>query len=198
MLVAPVGMGSRLHLAPAMYRASLEEMRASTLFSVGHSTRTQGEILELLKAHDIDRVVDVRAYPGSRKHPHVRSDRMAGWLADGDIAYEHLPELGGRRRPQPDSPNGAWTNKQFQAYADYMSTDDFQRGLSRLLELCGETRTTCMCSEAQWWRCHRRMICDAALVAGHPAVHLMSPTRTIAHELTPFAVVRAGQLSYPG
>lgn len=151
----------------------------------------------ILHAHGIERIADVRAYPGSRRHPHVSAQAMPGWLADAGIDYVHLGDLGGRRAPQPNSPNDGWTNRQFQGYADHMATAEFQSALSELLSLCGRARTACMCSEAQWWRCHRRMICDAALVAGHPAFHVMSATRAEPHELTEFAVVDGSLLTYP-
>jgi uncharacterized protein (DUF488 family) len=169
----------------------------STLFSFGHSTRSAEEIIEVLRAHGIGRVVDVRAYPGSRRHPHVSKDVMPGWLGEAEIEYVHLRSLGGRRRPRPGSPNTGWTNRQFQGYADHMDSSEFRAGLRELLELCTRGRTTCMCSEAQWWRCHRRMVCDAALIAGHPAVHLMSATSATPHELTPFAVAEGGRIFYP-
>jgi uncharacterized protein (DUF488 family) len=168
------------------------------LFSFGHSTRSADEIVALLRAHDIERVADVRRYPGSRRFPHVGSDLMRGWLGAAGIEYVHMPSLGGRRRPQPGSPNGGWTNAQFQGYADHMASPEFQAGFAELLELCASARTTCMCSEAQWWRCHRRMICDAALVAGSSALHIMGPARADPHELTPFAhVCEDGRLTYP-
>ena len=167
------------------------------LLSFGHSTRGAEEIVEILRAHAVEQLVDVRAHPGSRRHPHVGSDAIAGWLGAAGIAYRHLPALGGRRRPQPGSPNGGWTNPQFQGYADHMATPEFAAGLGELLALCARARTACMCSEAQWWRCHRRMVCDAALAAGHPAVHIMSATRATPHELTDFAVVREGSITYP-
>ena len=169
----------------------------ATLFSFGHSTRTAEEIVRVLRAHGVERLVDVRAYPGSRRYPHVGQDTMRGWLGRAGIEYVHLASLGGRRRPQPGSPNAGWTNKQFQGYADHMSSDEFRQGLAELLELCARARTTCMCSEAQWWRCHRRMICDAALAVGHPAVHLMSATQAVPHVLTSFAVVEDGTITYP-
>jgi uncharacterized protein (DUF488 family) len=167
------------------------------VFSFGHSTRSADEIVAILGAHGIQRVADVRAHPGSRQHPHVASAEMRGWLAEAGIDYAHLPSLGGRRRPQPGSPNSGWTNAQFQGYADHIGSAEFQAGLRELLDLCSRAHTTCMCSEAQWWRCHRRMICDAALVAGHPAIHIMSATRAVPHELTPFAHVEDGRLTYP-
>jgi uncharacterized protein (DUF488 family) len=172
-------------------------VRVTDLFSFGHSTRSADEIVAILGAHGIERVADVRAHPGSRRHPHVASAAMRGWLAEAGIDYVHLPSLGGRRRPQPGSPNSGWTNAQFQGYADHMASAEFQAGLRELLDLCARARTTCMCSEAQWWRCHRRMICDAALVAGRPAIHIMSAARAVPHELTPFARVENGRLTYP-
>ena len=169
----------------------------TTLYSFGHSTRSADEIVDILSAHGIELVADVRAYPASRRHPHVASQAMARWLAQAGIGYEHLPALGGRRRPQPGSPNGGWTNAQFQGYADHMATPEFRAGLRELLDLCEQRRMTCMCSEAQWWRCHRRMICDAALVAGPEALHIMSATQLTPHELTEFAIVETGRITYP-
>ena len=153
--------------------------------------------MAILRAHGIERIADVRAYPGSRRHPHVGSEVMSAWLAEAGIEYVHLRALGGRRTPRAESPNNGWENRQFQAYADHMQTDEFRAGLAELLALCDDARTACMCSEAQWWRCHRRMICDAALVAGRPALHIMSAGRAVPHELTEFAVVEAGQITYP-
>jgi uncharacterized protein (DUF488 family) len=170
---------------------------AAPLFSFGHSTRSAQEIVEMLRAHGVERVVDVRAYPGSRRHPHVGREAMAVWLGEAGIDYVHLPALGGRRRPQPGSPNTGWENEQFKGYADHMATPEFHAAMAHLLDLCERGRTTCLCAEAQWWRCHRRMICDAALVAGHPAVHILSATRTAPHELTPFAQVDGRRLTYP-
>jgi uncharacterized protein (DUF488 family) len=167
------------------------------LFSFGHSTRTAEEVVEILRAHGIERIADVRAYPGSRRHPQFGSEVMARWLAEAGIDYVHLPALGGRRSPQPDSPNDGWANKQFQGYADHMRTAEFQRALQELLDLCARGPTACMCAEAQWWRCHRRMICDAALAAGHPALHIMSASDAVPHELTDFAVVEGARLTYP-
>jgi uncharacterized protein (DUF488 family) len=167
------------------------------LFSFGHSTRSAEEIAEILRAHGIERIADVRAHPGSRRHPHVGSQVMAGWLADAGIDYVHLRDLGGRRVPREDSPNDGWENAQFQGYADWMASDEFQAALGELLELCERGPTACMCSEAQWWRCHRRMICDAAVVAGHPVMPIMSRTSAVPHVLTEFAVVGDGRLTYP-
>jgi uncharacterized protein (DUF488 family) len=170
---------------------------SAPLYSFGHSTHSADEIVEILRAHGIDRIADVRAYPGSRRHPHVNAEVMPKWLADAGIEYVHLRELGGRRTPRPDSPNDGWTNTQFRGYADHMSSPEFQAALRELLALSERGATACMCAEAQWWRCHRRMICDAALVSGHPVLHIMSATSAVPHELTEFAVVDAGRLTYP-
>ena len=167
------------------------------LYSFGHSTRTAREVVEILRAHGIERIVDVRAYPGSKRYPHFAKEAMENWLPDAGIEYVHIRALGGRRKPQPDSPNTGWTNDQFQGYADHMASEEFQTALRALLELCESAPTACMCAEAQWWRCHRRMICDAALVAGHEVLHVMSATSAPPHELTDFAVVEDGKLTYP-
>ena len=180
-----------------MSNLSAGDPASAPLYSFGHSTHSAEEIVAILRAHGIERIVDVRAYPGSRRHPHVSSAVMPGWLAEAGIEYVHMRALGGRRRPQPDSPNDGWENAQFRGYADHMRTPEFAQALRELLELCAESPTACMCAEAQWWRCHRRMICDAALVAGHPVFHVMSATRLTPHELTEFAVVEDRKLTYP-
>jgi uncharacterized protein (DUF488 family) len=168
-----------------------------TIFSIGHSTRTADEFLALLRAHDVDRLADVRTIPGSRRHPHFSRDLLAGHLAGGGIHYTHFPGLGGLRRPQPDSPNGGWQHAAFRGYADYMATPAFQESLDALIGYADAHRAAFMCAEAKWWQCHRRLIADALVARGVRVYHVMSPQGATPHELTPFARVTAQKVQYP-
>jgi len=168
------------------------------LWSVGHSHHALDALLALLAAHRIEILADVRTVPRSRRHPHVDGGALAETLPAHGTAYRHLPRLGGWRRPRPDSPNGAWENASFRGYADHAMTEDFAAGLAELCELARRGRTAMMCSEALWWRCHRRLIADRLVAGGHVVWHIDSGGRTSPHRLAPFAVVRAdGVVTYP-
>jgi uncharacterized protein (DUF488 family) len=143
------------------------------LRTLGHGTATAGELLALLAGAGVAGVVDVRTAPGSRRHPHVRREAMAGWLAEGGIGYRWEPELGGFRRPDPASVNHALRHPAFRGYADHMRTPRFWSALDRLLAEAQERPTAVLCSETLWWRCHRRLLADAAvLVRGAEVLHL--------------------------
>jgi uncharacterized protein (DUF488 family) len=176
-----------------------DEARSSLVLTVGHSTRTFEEFLGLLLAHGARRLVDVRRFPHSPRHPHFDAEALSERLPrEGGIGYRHLPGLGGRRRPHPDSPNTGWRNLSFRGYADHMRTPEFHADFERLVGLLCEERVCLMCSEAVWWRCHRRMIADALLVRGLPVEHVMDEHRRTVHALTPWAVVVGGaELIYP-
>jgi|SRR5947209_13418788 len=164
-------------------------------YTVGHSTHSHERLAEILRAHAVRTLVDVRRVPRSRRMPHFNAESLAQSLPEAGIAYVHVPELGGFRKPLPDSPNGAWENDSFRGYADYMQTDAFAGGLDRLTELPGPTAI--MCAEALWFRCHRRLIADALTARGQRVVHIRSDGRTEPHTLTPFAVVDGERVSYP-
>jgi uncharacterized protein (DUF488 family) len=169
-----------------------------SVWSVGHSTHTLDRFAELLAAHAIALVADVRTVPSSQRHPQFRSDSLARTLPDRGVAYVHLPQLGGWRRAAADSPNRGWRNLSFRGYADYAMGDEFADGLAQLSELAARLPTAMMCSEALWWRCHRRLIADRLVVAGDPVWHIGSDGRAIAHRLTRFAVVGPhGDITYP-
>jgi uncharacterized protein (DUF488 family) len=142
-------------------------------------------------------LADVRRFPGSRRVPHFNAGELERVLADAGIEYVHLPELGGRRRPVPGSPNGGWRSEQFQGYADHMASDEFAAGLERLLRLASGRPLAVMCAEAQWWRCHRRLLSDALVVRGVEVLHIDSRGGSRRHELTDLAVVQSGRLTYP-
>ena len=166
-------------------------------FTIGHSTHSLGEFVALLRSAGIEQVADVRAHPGSRRVPHFGRDALAAGLREAEIGYAHLPELGGRRRAGPGSANTGWEVPAFRAYADHMAGEEFAAGLSRLEALTRAAATAAMCAEGPWWRCHRRLVADALVARGWKVVHVMPDGRTAAHELTPFAVVEGGRISYP-
>src|SRR5712675_1080241 len=132
-------------------REPLETMHYSddmTIYTIGHSTRSIDELVALLREYDIQLLADIRRFPGSKRYPHFASEAMARWLPEHGIAYIHMPELGGRRKPLADSRNTAWQNEQFRAYADYMATDEFRAAIDKLLSLAEGQRVAIMCAEA--------------------------------------------------
>lgn len=171
------------------------------LYTVGHSNQDLEAFLALLGAHGIRNLADIRRYPGSRRWPWFGKDLLPASLRDRGIAYRHFPELGGRRSPRPDSPNGAWRVPQFRAYADYMETPDFRAGLDAVLALRAEGPTAVLCAEALPWRCHRNLLADAALVRGVPVFHILSSKALKPHALPDFARVDRGaeppRIAYP-
>jgi uncharacterized protein (DUF488 family) len=167
------------------------------IWSVGHSTRTFDEFLALLAAHEIKLLADIRTVPKSRRYPHFHTVALARSLPAHGVEYLRLPRLGGWRKPAPDSPNGAWRNQSFRGYADYAMGDEFAEGLAQLRKLGATKRTGMMCSEALWWRCHRRLVADHLVVSGDTVCHIDSAGRASEHELTPFAVIGARGITYP-
>ena len=168
------------------------------VWTVGHSTHSIDGFVALLVAHDMAQVADIRTVPKSRRHPHFHANALARSLPERGLAYVHLPSLGGWRHAEVDSPNRAWRNLSFRGYADYAMSSEFALGLAQLRVLCDARHTAMMCSEALWWRCHRRLIADRLVVAGDTVCHISSTGRTSAHELTPFAAVaRDGKITYP-
>ena len=168
-----------------------------TIFSIGHSTRSLDAFLGLLAAYSVAGIADVRRFPGSRRVPHFAASRLAAALQEITIAYLHFPELGGRRRPHPDSPNLAWHNDAFRGYADYLTTPAFATGLDRLLAFAAGRRIAFLCAEALWWRCHRRLIADVLVVRGYSVEHILGPGATVEHHLAPFARLDETHISYP-
>jgi uncharacterized protein (DUF488 family) len=174
-------------------------IRAVVLYTVGHSTLAPNEFLALLRGHGIEHLVDVRRFPGSRRHPHFAAESLARALAHEGIRYTHEPELGGRRSAAANSPNTAWRAAGFRAYADYMATPAFQAALERLLDHAGEAATAIMCAEAVPWRCHRQLIADALVAREHEVRHITSMTRADPHRLNPDARVSEQRtITYPG
>jgi uncharacterized protein (DUF488 family) len=170
---------------------------ARLVLTVGHSTRSIGEFIELLRAHGVQRVADVRTVPKSRRNPQFGQDVLPGALAGAGIGYTHMPKLGGLRRARPDSPNMGWRNASFRGYADHMQTPQFAEALQEVIALMSKERIALMCAEAVPWRCHRSLIADALLVRGIAAEDISSATRRTPHKLTPFARVRDTEITYP-
>ena len=168
------------------------------IWTVGHSTRSSEEFVQILLAHGIEVLVDVRTFPMSRRYPHFNRDTLAATLKERGIEYRHKPNLGGRRKPRPDSHNSAWRNEQFRGYADHMETEDFKNGFQELLELASSKRVAVMCAEAVWWRCHRSLIADYLKAEGHEVVHIIDEKKTEEHPFTSAARIVDGRLSYRG
>jgi uncharacterized protein (DUF488 family) len=172
-------------------------VRGIPIFTVGHSTHSIIELVELLRRNDIACLIDVRSAPRSRRLPHFHKEALERTLPEQKIGYLHIAELGGFRRPRSHSPNSAWRNRGFQGYADYMLTPEFERALENLCRLARERRTAFMCAEGLWWRCHRRFIADVLSVRGWRVRHI-DPRGTLEeHRLPGFAVVVEGRLTYP-
>lgn len=167
------------------------------VYAVGHSTRTAEQLVELLEAHGVRTLADIRTVPRSRTNPQFNLKPFARTLAAQGLGHVHLAELGGLRRPRPDSPNGAWRNRSFQGYADHMLTGEFAHGLERLRELAGHGPVAVMCAEALRWRCHRSLLADALFARGVVVGHLESRTRVRPHAPTPFARIRLLRVTYP-
>ncbi len=168
------------------------------MYTIGHSTRSLVELLDLLQEHEVEWLVDVRRFPASRRHPHFAGEALAESLPAAGIEYVHEPEMGGYRKPKPDSPNTAWRVKGFQAYADHMQSPEFQEALERLTARARESTTAIMCAEAVPWRCHRQLISDALVARGHEVVHILAPAKVDRHELNPDArSLEDGRLIYP-
>jgi len=142
-------------------------------------------------------LVDVRSVPASRRMPHFARAALEQSLPAHGIAYEHMPDLGGLRKPRPDSTNLGWRNVGFRGYADYMQTDEFWDAIARLEGLAGARRVAVMCAEAVPWRCHRSLIADALTLRGDRVMHITGKAAPTAHSLTPFARVEAGRITYP-
>jgi uncharacterized protein (DUF488 family) len=169
---------------------------ARTFWTIGHSTRTWEELLALLAHWGVTAVVDVRRFPGSRRYPHYMSEALERSLPAHGVAYRWLPQLGGRRKVQPDSPNTSWRNASFQGYADHMASAEFAEGLAELVAIAAAQPTAMMCAEAVWWRCHRSMIADLLCVRGWTVRHVVDARQARPHPMTAPARVIDGRLSY--
>ena len=172
-------------------------MTPLVVFTIGHSTRAIEEFIRLLKAHGVQRVIDVRTIPRSRHNPQFDRDQLSPALHSARIHYRHMAGLGGLRHARRDSANTGWRNARFRGYADYMQTSAFEESLVRCIEVAMRERVVLMCAEAVPWRCHRSLIADALLVRGVDAREITSGIRARSHALTPWARVTGTQIAYP-
>ena len=174
---------------------------AHPFFTIGHSTRALAELIGMLRHADIGMLVDVRTVPKSRSNPQYNRETFPDSLAEAQIGYQHIADLGGLRGKMRDVPpelNALWENESFHNYADYALSDTFVRGLGRLRALGAEQRCAIMCAEAVWWRCHRRIIADYLIAAGETVFHILGSGRTEPARLTPGCARRSdGRLVYP-
>jgi uncharacterized protein (DUF488 family) len=174
-------------------------VKGPLVLTIGHSTRAWPAFLGLLREFGATTLVDVRRFPASRRHPHFNGLALARALGEDGIAYVHEPELGGRRDPQPESPNTAWRVAAFRGYADHMASAEFRAALDRLPALASAGRPAVMCAEAVPWRCHRQLIADALVARGLEVRHILGPGQDRAHELNPHArIATDGTILYPG
>jgi uncharacterized protein (DUF488 family) len=170
----------------------------SRIRTLGHGTLSAEDFAALALEVPVQAVVDVRRFPGSRRHPQFASEAMAAWLPEHGLGYTWVPALGGRRRPSPDSPNTALRNEQFRAYADHMATDEFRGGVDELLDLAGDRAVAVMCAESLWWRCHRRLLADhLVLIDGIAVDHVFHDGRVVEHVPTPEAEPAGDHVVYP-
>jgi uncharacterized protein (DUF488 family) len=169
-------------------------------YTIGHSTRSIGEFVDLLRSVEVTLVVDVRTVPRSRTNPQYNRETLPDTLRQFKVSYEHVASLGGLRgaaRDVSSSVNAFWQNKSFHNYADYAMGHAFHEGLARLMELGRQQRCAVMCAEAVWWRCHRRIIADYLLAAGETVLHIMALGKITPAQLTASAQRSSGALTYP-
>ena len=170
---------------------------APVIYTVGHSTRTIEELVEILRAHGVERLVDVRTIPRSRHNPQFSRQVLSKALHNRHLGYRHMKALGGLRHARSDSINTGWRNASFRGFADYMQTSSFETALDRLVQLADEKPTAIMCAEAVPWRCHRSLIADALTARGYEVRDIMSATSAKPHVLMPMATVRNHRVTYP-
>ena len=174
----------------------MKTLENKTIYTIGHSTRTMEEFLDLLFSFDIKILADIRRLPGSRKYPQFDQDNLRKSLEENGIEYIYIEDLGGRRKVSPDSKNTTWRNKSFQGYADYMETESFENGVKELEKLALEKNTAMMCSEAVWWRCHRSMVSDYLKAKGWEVLHIMALGKATEHPYTAPARIIGNQVFY--
>ncbi len=171
--------------------------RKTVIFTIGHSTRSITEFIEIIRAFGIIKVVDIRTIPKSRHNPQFNGDDLKENLRAAKISYLHMKGLGGLRHARKDSPNKAWRNASFRGFADYMQTEEFGENLKKLMKEAKKQKTAIMCAEALPWRCHRSLIGDALLIRGFMVTHIMGINSGREHTLTPWARVENGEITYP-
>ncbi|MGH8193411.1 MAG: DUF488 family protein [Woeseiaceae bacterium] len=170
---------------------------APVIFTIGHSTRSLDELVAILRAHGVERVVDVRTIPRSRHNPQFNRESLGKALHNRRLNYRHMKALGGLRKARPDSSNTGWRNASFRGFADYMQTESFAQALEQLMKLAEQKPTAIMCAEAVPWRCHRSLIADALTTRGYEVRDIMSATNARPHVLMSLARVQGRRITYP-
>lgn len=165
--------------------------------TIGHSTRSIEDFIAILQAHSIQRLVDIRTIPRSRMNPQFNRETLPVSLQAVAIDYQHMPGLGGLRKPRPDSLNTGWRNASFRGYADYMQTPEFEESLDALIAMAALQATAIMCAEAVHWRCHRSLVADALVLRGLEVQHIQNARAAKPHSMTPFARVAGNRVTYP-
>ena len=168
------------------------------IWTIGHSTHPFEVFLEMLRSFGIEEVADVRSFPGSRRYPQYAKESLEHTLPQAGINYVHIPQLGGRRKVDADSPNTMWRHPAFRGYADYMATAGFREGIKILEKESGSKRTAIMCAEAVWWRCHRSLISDYLKSEGWTVMHITGVGKETEHPYTQAARIVDGHLTYHG
>lgn len=168
-----------------------------TIYTIGHSTRTIEEFIEILKRYSIEQVVDIRTIPRSRANPQFNYEELERVLPEAGISYIYAKDLGGLHKPRKDSPNTGWRNDSFRGFADYMQTLEFSNAIQSLMELAEQKTTVIMCAEVLPWRCHRSLIADALVIRGYDIVEIFDKKKFRTHKLTSFAVVDREKITYP-
>lgn len=167
-----------------------------TIYTIGHSTHSLKDFISMLKSFDIETLVDIRNYPGSKRYPHFNKEALEISLPENKIKYIPFKELGGRRKADPNSKNTAWRNAAFRGYADYMETPEFESAINVLQKIAAEKLTAYMCAEAVWWSCHRSMVSDYLKIREWKVLHIMNKDKSEEHPYTSAATVTNGILSY--
>jgi len=171
-------------------------MQLKSIWTIGHSTHTLDEFMVMLKSFQIELVLDIRSFPGSRRYPYFNKESLAVSLPENEIEYIHLRELGGRRKTTIDSRNTGWRVAAFRGYADYMETDKFNNAIKELECLAAKKRVAFMCAEAVWWRCHRSLVSDYLKHQGWTVIHSMDAGKGDEHPYTSPARIIEGKLLY--
>jgi uncharacterized protein (DUF488 family) len=171
------------------------KLKKIVVMTIGHSTHSLEEFVQILETHGVEKVVDVRTIPRSKHNPQFNKDTLPKAL--GKIGYVHISGLGGLRHAKADSPNSGWKNASFRGFADYMQTEEFEKNLAQLIEIAAKKQLVIMCAEAVPWRCHRSLIADALMVHKIQVEHIYSETNSRPHKLTPFAKVKGTHITYP-
>lgn len=171
-------------------------MKEKIIYTIGHSTHTLEEFVAMLKSFNIELLADIRSFPGSRKFPHFNKENLPASLAENNIEYIHLRNLGGRRKVNPESCNTGWRVAAFRGYADYMETENFEKAIKELEQIASAKRVAYMCAEAVWWRCHRSLVSDYLKNEGWTVLHIMGVGKSTEHPYTAPAKIIDGKLYY--